>query len=209
MDTSDRIKQRMNASGLRAVDVARLTGASKGTVSQWLNGIAKPSGGYILALSKALDCQADWLLSGKGAPNNFAISNVRSESDLAGSYPLLSWTQARQVGGDFDFNLEDNTRYRCPVSCSDSTFVLKVQGVSMQPIFNDGDLIFIDPEADKTNGKYVIAIIEGEEEVTFRQLIIEGKRLFLKPNNPNWPEQLVPIEESFILGVIIFGGRTF
>ncbi|SHO57824.1 S24 family peptidase [Vibrio quintilis] len=68
MSASERIKQRMQALGLKAVNIVKLTGASKGSVSQWVNGASKPSGQNLIALCKALQCQPDWLLLGDSAP---------------------------------------------------------------------------------------------------------------------------------------------
>lgn len=211
MDISERIKQRMSALELRAVDVVRLTGVSKGTVSQWLNGIAKPGGKNIIALSKALGCQPDWLLFGKDAPiQNTTPSNVIPGPDIKGEYPLISWVQAGAWAAIYEENLAESVRYPCPVACSDSTFVLRVLGISMQPTFNEGELIFVDPEAEIANGKYVVARLDDENEATFKQLVIEGERKFLKPANPNWPEQLIPINGNCtIVGVVVFAGRIF
>ena len=96
----------------------------------------------------------------------------------------------------------------CPVNCSDLTFVSKVQYISMEPKFDEGDLIFVDPEAECIHGSYVVARLD-DNQATFKQLIIEGGHKFLKAANPNWPEQLIPINDNCMLvGKVIFTGKS-
>jgi len=41
-------------------------------------------------------------------------------------------------------------------------------------------------------------------------LVIEQDIKYLKPANPNWPEQITPIKENCtIVGTVIFSGKCF
>jgi DNA polymerase V len=64
---------------------------------------------------------------------------------------------------------------------SSEPFALQVLGDSMEPEFEDGIIIVIDPTGVIESGRYVLARDEGE--YIFRQLIIEDGRYFLKPVN--------------------------
>ena len=207
MDISNRIRNKMNALGLRSVDITKAADISKGTISQWLNGIAKPSGKNIIALAKVLQCDPEWLLDGKGQ-SDFGLPNVKRGPELQGLYPVISWVQAGDWAQIFEQNKQDAEHYPCPVKCSDSTFLLKVRGMSMSPTFNEDDLIFVDPEIEPSNGKYVVARLDDENEATFKQLIIEGGHKFLKAANPSWPTPIQPINGNCtIVGVVVFVGR--
>ena len=114
-----------------------------------------------------------------------------------------SWSEITEI------KAYDAERFMCPVNCSDLTFVLKVQGISMEPKFDEGDLIFVDPEAECIHGSYVVARLDDDNQATFKQLIIEGGHKFLKAANPNWPEQLIPINGNCTLvGKVIFTGKS-
>jgi SOS-response transcriptional repressor LexA len=95
----------------------------------------------------------------------------------------------------------------CPVRCSKDTFVLRVRGESMEPKFHDGDLIFVDPEAAPISGRYVVVRLECSHEATFKQLIVEGDRQFLKAVNPNWPQRIIEVNAT-ICGVVVFKGEV-
>lgn len=61
---SERITQRMHALNLKGKDLVNATGASKGSVSQWMNGGGAPSSRYISSLAKILKVNENWLLNG-------------------------------------------------------------------------------------------------------------------------------------------------
>nr|WP_242602103.1 S24 family peptidase [Pseudoalteromonas distincta] len=80
--------------------------------------------------------------------------------------------------------------------------------MNLKPKFDEGDLIFVDPEAEYIYSSYVVAHLD-DNQATFKQLIIENGHKFLKAANPNWPEQLIPINGNCTLvGKVIFTGKS-
>ena len=78
----------------------------------------------------------------------------------------------------------------------------------MEPKFHDGDLIFVDPNVEPVHGKYVVVMLEDTSEATFKQLIVEGGRQYLKALNPNWPDPIIEIDQNArICGVVVFKGE--
>ncbi len=207
MDIANRIKLRMNQLDLRATDIVALTKVSKGTVSQWVNGIVKPGGENLLLLSKALKTTPEWIQNGER--NTIEVSLTEGPT-IKGRFPLLNWVQAGSWTEVID-NLGETLEYfPCPASCSSSTFVLKVSGISMDPVFKEGDLVFVDPEAEWKNNSFVVVRSDHKNEATLKQLIVEDGDKYLRPANPNWPVQIIPLgKEHTIVGVIIFSGRMF
>lgn len=55
----------------------------------------------------------------------------------------------------------------------------------MEPEFLVGDIVTVDPGREAINGSYVIA--KNEEEATFKQLVIDGNNVYLKPLNTRYP----------------------
>jgi SOS-response transcriptional repressor LexA len=207
MDISDRIKSRMKQLNLRAADVVLLTKVSKGTVSQWVNGIVKPGGENLLLLSKALKVNPEWIQNGSERMEEVTLTEGPA---IKGRFPLLNWVQAGSWTEVIDNLSEAFEYFPCPASCSNSTFVLKVSGISMDPVFREGDLVFVDPEAEWKNNSFVVVRSEHKNEATLKQLIIEDGDRYLKPANPNWPVQIIPIgKEHSIVGVVVFSGRMF
>jgi SOS-response transcriptional repressor LexA len=206
---AENIRTKMKELGLTQSKLAELVGTTQVTINRLLSGKIKKTT-KIIEIAKALNCDPDWLLNGEGSSTPFfkEKSNVEPGPELHGLYPVISWVQAGDWSGIHEINAADAIHYPCPVKCSDKTFLLKIHGMSMSPKFNEGDLIFVDPAVEPTNGKYVVARLDDENEATFKQLIIEGGHKFLKAANPAWPTQIQPINGNCtIVGVVIFVGR--
>lgn len=137
--------------------------------------------------------------------------NVLSGPEYFHLAPILSWVQA----GDWQEAInakplddEDADAMPCPVPCSDKTFILRVRGASMEPKFHEGEYIFVDPTAEARNRSYVVVRLDDAHEATFKQLILEGGRRYLKALNPSWPGQIIEVNgNATICGVVIFRGE--
>ncbi len=190
---NQRILTRRKELQLTQPEIAKFIGVTKAAVSKWEKGDSSPKGENLYSLAKILKCDVDWLLTGQGSP-----LPARSESNVEsvalkpqGAYPVISWVQAGDWNDISLTNLHEADRYPCPVKCSEETFILKVVGKSMNPVFTEGELIFVDPEIQASNGKYVIARLEDENQATFKQIIIEDGLKYLQAINPNWPTPII------------------
>ena len=117
--------------------------------------------------------------------------------------PLISWVQAGNWQNVEDpFYPGDAERwYSSSRTKSEYAFALTVHGDSMEPRFLDGDVIVIDPEKPYENGSYVIA--KNGEEATFKQLVIDGENVYLKPLNSRYPIKDMTGIEFKIVGVVV------
>ena len=86
--------------------------------------------------------QAEWGqsdIAGKDA-------SAHLQRDVQSLRPVISWKQA----GEWMEIVENYQPQRdeellpCPVKCGQDAYILRVNGVSMEPKFHDGDLIFVD-----------------------------------------------------------------
>ena len=67
--TKDRLYEALVIRNMKAIDLSRATGLSRGAISQWLSGKANPKQDKIYIMSKALNVSAAWLM-GKDVPMN-------------------------------------------------------------------------------------------------------------------------------------------
>jgi DNA polymerase V len=103
-----------------------------------------------------------------------------------------------------DYVQEQLDLHKLVVRNPPATFFLKVKGNSMLGAgIHDGDLLVVDRSVRAVSGKIVIAAWEGE--LTVKRLKIKDKRLFLVPDNPEFPEfDITDNEESVIWGVVTY-----
>ncbi|PKF60640.1 XRE family transcriptional regulator [Psychromonas sp. psych-6C06] len=208
MDISKRIKDRRKDIGLSQEELAERVGVSQNAIHKLEDGTTKKPR-KIFELAKVLKCDPEWLLNGI-APKHSESNLITPINKLSGLYPLIDWVQAGNFTAIAEIHPSDAEHYPCPVKCSDQTFLLKVRGQSMAGTFNEGELIFVDPEVEAINGKYVVARLDDENEATLKQLIIEGGERYLKATNPDWPNKILPINGNCtIVGVVVFAGRLF
>lgn len=76
----------------------------------------------------------------------------------------------------------------------------------MEPGYQHGDIIFVDPDVAPEHGKDVVIRLDDHNEVVFRRLVVEGKLEYLKPMNSNWPDKFIEISAypgARIIGVVI------
>lgn len=86
-------------------------------------------------------------------------------------------------------------------ACSGSeSFVLRVLGTSMEPEFNEGEIIVIEPDGELRDGAYVLA--EHQGEWIFRQLCRDEAVWRLHALNPAFRD-IVLADIAAVRGVII------
>lgn len=204
-----------------AAELARLAGTNSSYLSQVRNQMPTKKGtprglGDDLAgkLERSMGKPLGWMdevhESNKEQPVSSKETNTGGGPGIRSLHPLISWVQAgewTEISEGYVPRYESEL-LPCPVRCSEQTFVLRVQGVSMEPKFHEGDLIFVDPEATPVHGKYVVVQIDESNEATFKQLIMEENRQYLKALNPDWPNRIIEVNAAAtICGVVVFKGE--
>ncbi|AVE52884.1 LexA family transcriptional regulator [Serratia marcescens] len=204
---SDRINQRMQALGLRSTHLMDATGASKGTVSQWVNGGTAPSAKFISKLAEVLGVSERWLT--EGGLIEESKGNAYPGPDLRRRVPLLSSVQAGSWKEIVEGNLQDvNEWIETTAKVSPYSFSLRVSGDSMDGppgqgvSIPNGSIVIVDPEVEALNGRIVVARVNGSNEATVKKLAIDGPNIYLMPLNPNFKP--IPFDENcVIIGVCV------
>lgn len=192
----------------KGMALARALGVSSKATSKWFNAEALPRPAMMQSIAKYLRVDPVWLQLG--------ISNISGNSNVkyAGadkestSYPLISWVSAGAWCEAVEpYTLKDITQWlKSDAHIEGDGFWLEVDGDSMTAptglSIPSGTLVLFDTGRDAKNGSLVIAKLDDSNEVTFKKLIIDGGKKYLKGLNPVWP----PIEVNgncTIIGVAI------
>ncbi|UST83347.1 LexA family protein [Pseudomonas siliginis] len=226
---SERLHEALNDAGVRSrgrgVDIHRqlkTLGVEKTTqaISKWLNGESMAEADSMSALCSWLKVRREWLEYGvlpkkRTAESNICQlkindeSNVREVDQRFGKVPLISWVQAGawcEAISNFE-SYDADCWLSCPVAISTHGYALRVLGDSMTNpgpgrSYPTGCIIFVDPEAETKTGDRVIARLSRTNEATFKVLVEDAGRQFLKPINPQYP--IIDItEETHICGKVV------
>lgn len=210
MEYKDRVKAARKHARLTQVELAKAVGIDQASISDLERGRSGRSS-YNASIAKACGVSALWLEKGTGDMIDspaIEASNVAAIEQPSFRYPVISWVAAgawAEAVEPFPPGFSD----RYEVSDYDSkgiAFWLEVKGDSMtSPVgtsITEGMMILVDTEADATSGKLVVAKLADSNEATFKKLVEDGGRRFLKPLNPAYPVEMCA-EGCRIVGVVV------
>lgn len=220
MDTfADRLKKALKHANIKehgaAAMLARLLKVTPKAVSKWMNGETIPRIKNVQGISKRTGVRSEWLQYGEGdmlSVDDPNIAPVYFREDE--QYPVISWVQAgewkevmdmMEVGSFSEWEGSDS-------AVSGRAFWLKVVGDSMTAPSGDsipeGHLILVDPEAVAENGSLVVAKLIDDEVATFKKLVLDAGKVYLKPLNPSY--RTIEVNGNCcIIGVVKEAKRKF
>lgn len=92
-------------------------------------------------------------------------------------------------------------RIELPVDV-DADFVIPIKGDSMEPDYQDGDLVFIQTSVDLSDG--VIGVFNYNGEAYIKQLVIDEDQAYLHSLNPEYKDMPITPETDFrIIGEVV------
>ena len=193
-----RVRMRRKELGLSQERLGELAGLDQTVISKLERGEVQETA-RIASLAEALACDALWLATGREARSPAVLIN---EVQLAGRVPLISYVAAGNWSSAVD-NLSPGDAEKwveTTVPVKRHTYALRVEGDSMEPKFPNGAILIVEPEAEARSGSYVIMRQNGTD-ATFKQLIHDGGKWYLKPVNPRYP-LLDLTEDAVLCGVV-------
>lgn len=154
-----------------------------------------------------LGVSSRWLATGLGRFDDYKAVTKLSRSVTV---PLMSWESIRKTGGDLrklDGSngvgewIATGAEHQRPAA-----FALTVHGDAMasqtntEPSFPDGTIILVDPGEPGGHGDYVLATDPSSREPTFKRLMQDGGRWFLRPINTAYPTTEIQDPQQCVLG---------
>lgn len=211
-------------------DISRDLNVGASTVANWVKrGVSKEGA---LAAAAKYDSDANYILDGV-KDTKPSIASLRSKinaiqngatynqpapagtvntpiAETSDKVPILSWVAAGSWSNIEAVTFDDAIgRVSRPNNLSKNGFALVVRGESMLPKFDPDDIIYVEPETGLLalkNNDLVVVQCNGDTEATFKQLVIGEKsdEMYLRPLNPDWPEQkMMPMGDCNLVGKVV------
>lgn len=185
---------------LRLTDIAELLNKAPAQVSAF--GGKNPTKGIgdqiAREIEKALQLHDGYLDMPFGFgefSNATLISHTGRKLPVMGSIAAGAWCEP-----DTSFDPRDAEEWiDAPGPVGPRAFILRVEGMSMEPKFVEGDKIVIDPALEALPGHFVAAKRTRDQATTLKQLRQEGGEQFLYALNPDWPERIIRMSEEWTI----------
>lgn len=176
----------------------------------WLaagQGEKTPKASHIDLMQKIKEIEGRDRDEGHSAPKGTTNVKMASQSSTV---PILSWVAAGSWSNVEAVTFDDAMGYAPkPPNLSKFGFALRVQGQSMLPEFKPGEVIYVEPQTGflvLKDSDLVIVQCNDDKEATFKQLVLgeTSEDMYLRPLNPNWPEQrMMPMGECNLVGKVV------
>lgn len=138
-----------------------------------------------------------------------SVNDESFEERIKHEVPVISWVAAGDMTPVMSSTLTDVQDWvPRPKHLSMQAFGLVIRGRSMMPEFKPDEIIYVEPEFNPyylKDGDLVVVCCDGDGEATFKQLVIgeTSEDVYLKPLNPDWPNQEIrPMGECRLVGVV-------
>lgn len=192
------LRAAMQARGLEQSDLVDRLNVTASTVSDWTNGKKYPRVDAMQRLADALGVSMSFLQTGSdlpAMPNAFPVGHL-SPVRIAGT--------VRAGYGGVAFEDYDGVEY-IDVRNPDDYIFLRVEGDSMAPHINDGDLALVRKQPEVESGQVAVVVVNGEEG-TIKKVICNGESIALQPFNPAYQTRIfsgAELNDVHIAGLVV------
>ena len=175
-----------------AAELSRMTGLTQVAIRNYMRGIKVPNAQALIKLSHALNTTADYLLTGSPIrPDRIPLlSKIPCGSPIAftdGEYPAGFGEEFVDRGDITDPN----------------AFALIVEGDSMSPRINSGDIVIISPNTPVISRSIAAVAIHNEEHTLKRVIFIDTGKVLLQPENGNYDPLVLNKNDVKFIGRVI------
>ena len=187
LDISNVLNSLLKNAKLSEAELSRKVGLPRATINRLVSGkTPDPRASTLNVIAQYFNVSVDQLL---GISPIVSYENSLTNVTTLTSIPIIEW--------DYLLDWENIIKTIKPKklhdwvtidsSIDEGKFALRVKGESMWPQFQEDTILIINTEKDYKNRDFVIAHIASQDEIVFRQLLIENKYMFLRAINSIFP----------------------
>ena len=194
---ANRLKEALRINNMKPVELSSKTGINKSLISNYLSGNFKARQDKLYDIAKALNVNEAWLMgfdvdmnrdeTRDKNPDELKIDKARYiESNVkAVKIPVLGKVPAgvpieavEDIVGYEDITID-------MLKGGDNYFALKIDGDSMYPDYQSGDIIIVKQQVDCESGDDCVVMV-NDNDTTFKRVIKQDNGIILKPLNSNY-----------------------
>lgn len=204
-----RLKQARELRHITLEEAGKKVDVHKSTVLRWENGeTEKIKLPIIETLASYYNVNPVWLM-GYDVP----MENTEDMLKKIGAIPLSEIETTKipvlgKVKAGYNYlaqeNIIDYIAFNIDGADKENYYALYVIGDSMEPLFDDGDIVIVHKQDDFSNGDNCVVLINGEE-ATIKKVYKGTTGIKLQAVNPYYPPRIFTEEEIRDLPVKVIG----
>ncbi|MFS6937884.1 S24 family peptidase [Neisseria animaloris] len=212
-----RIRQRLDDLNKSQADLAKYCKVKPPSVSKWLNGTTKILAGQnLLRAAEFLECDPDWLASGKGFWSIKKELPIKSESISPFTIKMLDNNDLNYVivnTSDIQANIsyieytEDQYRRLFSSKAPEELRITNLKVDNMSGTLEPGDLVFIDISIKKYDGDGIYLFSVGNH-LHLKRLQMAGSSLLVISDNKqyrSWEITTKDKQSLIVVGKVLLG----
>lgn len=194
------LKALMHEVGITVTELARRTGVGQPVIHRMASGETdNPKVGSLSPIAKFFNVNISQLIGDEPLPKERFRGSHNPFYRAWSKLPLFSWEQASHLPHLVHSEVESYVSTEAVVS--DAAFATRVEDTTMGPRFPEGTILIFDAEIKAQDKDFVAIHIEGQAKMQFKQLLVDGSDVYLKPINGDF--QTNRVEQPYrILGVM-------
>lgn len=205
-----RLRAAMRDAGVKNAQLARKLNVTPAAVSQWLSETSSPRRDNVFAIAQALSVPIETLISDIQSPiESFPLRTHPAPVAQARDLPVFASVEAGGGAMLIQQNPIDYT-YRSETSMGADCFACHVLGDSMEPAFERGEQVIVDPRRVAMPGDACVFVDESDatewRAVVKRLVRVTDRAWIVRQFNPardfelprdKWPRALKIVEKRF------------
>jgi repressor LexA len=193
MELKDRLAYIMERRTIpNAAELSRMTGLTQVAIRNYMRGIKVPNAQALVKLARALNTTTDYLLYGTPLRHD----RIPLLSRIPGGKPIFTDDQSYPAG--FGEEFLDRGDVTDP-----QAYALVVEGNSMSPRINSGDVVIISPNSPVINRTIAAVAINGEERTLKTVIFLQNGKILLQPENSHFEPIVLDEKVVTLLGKVV------
>lgn len=187
------VKKLTEEQGMSMSELARRVGTAKSAISRYFKGTREFPLNKVGEFASALDTTPDFLLGMEYEPQHSRGLQIPVLGTVAAGIPISA--------------VEDILDYEeVPQSWGNQGefFALKINGDSMEPRMESGDVVIVKQQSDANSGDTIIVLVNGDD-ATCKRLQKTDNGIMLVSTNPKYPPMFYSDEDIRTKPVVILG----
>ena len=213
--TAQRLRLCRENSGETLAEVGSLVGVNRSTVMRWEHGdTSKINLPTLEHLARHFGVNPNWLKGGdvpmQDAADDWLVRNTLPVDTLV-RIPILGSVRAGIGGTVFQEIVGYEHADAGSIQRGETYFWLKVNGDSMSPAIEEGDLVLVRQQTSVDNGSYAVIIVGGEEGLV-KKITYGPDWIELHSVNPYYPVRRFEgpdVLQVTVVGLVIESRRKF